>query len=144
MSISSNSVQSLSRVQLFATSWSAAHQGSLSIRNSGCLLKLMSIELVMPSSHLILCRPLFLLPSIFASIRVFSNVSVLHFRWLKYWSFIFSLSPFNEYSELISFRIEWMDLLTVQGTLQNFFQYHSSKASIHQLIQSNQLSHLSQ
>ena len=140
MSISFSSVQSLSHVQLFATSWSAALLGSLSISNSGCLLKLMSIELVMPSNHLIPCHPLLLLPSIFPSIRVFSKESVLRFRWPKYWSFSFSISPFNEYSGLISFRIDWLDLLAVQGTLQNFVQHHSSKASIHQLIQSNQLS----
>ena len=106
-----SSVQSLCRVQLFATPWPAAHQASLSITNSWNLLKLMSIELVMPSNHLILCRPLFLLPSIFPSIRVFPNESVLHRRWPKYWSFSFSISPSNEYSGLISFRMDWLDLL---------------------------------
>ena len=110
------SVQSLTHVRLFVTSWTAARQASLSATNSQCLLKLMSIELVMPSNHLILCRPL-LLPSIFPSIRVFSNESVLHIRWPKYWSFRFS--PSNEYSGLISFRIDWFDLLAVQGTLKN-------------------------
>ena len=111
-----SSVQSLSRVQLFATPWTAAHQASLSI-NSQSLLKLMSIELVMPSNHLILYYPLLLLPLIFPSVRVFSNESVLHIRWPKCWSFSFSTSPFNEHSELISFRIDWLDLLAVQGTL---------------------------
>ena len=105
------SVQSLSRVQLFATPWTAEHQASLSITNSRSLLKLMSIESVMPSSHLILCRPLFLLPSIFPSIRVFSKEFALCIRWPKYWSFSFSISPSNEYSGLISFRIDWFDLL---------------------------------
>ena len=111
-----HSVQSLSRVRLFATPWTAAPQASLSITNSRSLLKLMSVESVMPSSHLILCCPLLLLPSIFPTIKVFSNKSVLHIRWPKDWSF--SISPSNEYSGLISFRIDWFDLLTVQGTLK--------------------------
>ena len=125
-----SSVQSLSRVRLFVTSWTAARQASLSITNSWSLLKLMSIESVMPSNHLILCCPLLLLPSIFPSIRVFSNESALHIRWPKYWSFSFSISPSNEYSGLISFRMDWLDLLAVQGTLKSLLQYHSSKASI--------------
>ena len=112
------------------TPWTAARQASLSITNSWSLLKLMSIELVMPSNHLILCHPLLLLPSVFPSIRVFSNESVLHIRWPKYWSFSFSISPSNEYSGLISFRIGWFDLLAVQGTLRSLLQHHSSKASI--------------
>ena len=124
----SQSVQSLSRVQLFATPWTAACQASLSITNSLCLLKLMCIELVIPSNQLILCPPLLLLPSIFPSIRVFSNESVLHIRWPKYWSFSFNICPSNEYSGLISFRIDWFDLLAVQGTLT--LQYHSTKALI--------------
>ena len=128
-----SSVQSLSRVRLSATPWIAAHQASLSITNSRTLLKLMSIELVMPSNHLILCRPL-LLPSIFPNIRVFSNESALHIRWPKYWSFSFNtsdlISPSNEYSGLISFRIGWFDLHAVQGTFKNLLQHHSSKASI--------------
>ena len=120
-----SSVQSLSRVLLFATPWTAAHQASLSITNSWSLLKLMSIESVMPSNHLILCCPL-LLPSIFPSIRVFSNESVLHIRWPKYWSFSFSISPSNEYTGLISFRIDWFDLLAVQGTLNiSYIKRHS-------------------
>ena len=117
-----------SRVRLFVTPWTAACQASLSITNSQSLLKLMSIESVMPSNHLILCCPL-LLPSIF-SIRVFSNELVLHIRWPEYWSFSFSISPSNEYSGLISFRIDCLDLLAVQGTLQSLLQHHSSKASI--------------
>ena len=112
------SVQSLSRVQLFATLWYAACQASLSITNSQSLFKRMSIESVMPSNYLILCYPL-LLPSIFPSTRVFSNESVLCIRWPKYWSFTFSISPSNEYSELISFRMDWLDLLAVQGTLKS-------------------------
>ena len=124
------SVQLLSHVQLFATPWTAARQASLSITNSQSLLKLMSIESVMPSNHLILCRPLLFLPSIFSSIRVFSNESVLHIRWPKYWSFSFSISPSNEYSGLISFRMGWFDLLAVQGTLKSLLHHHSSKASI--------------
>ena len=114
------------------TPWTAAHQVSLSITNSRSLFKLMSIELVMPSSNLILFYPLLLLPSIFPSIRVFSNESVLHIRWPKYWSFNFSISPSNEYSGLIPFRIDWFDLLAVQETLKSLLQYHSSKASIRQ------------
>ena len=125
-----SSLQSLSRVQLFATPWTAAHQASLSIINSQSLLKLMSIELVIPSNHLILCHPLLLLPSIFPKIRVFSNESALHIRWPNYWSFRFSISPSNEYSGLISFRMYWLDLLAVQGTLKSLLQHHSSKASI--------------
>ena len=125
-----SSVQSLSRVQLFATPWTAARQASLSITNSRSLLKLMSITLMMPSNHLILCRPLLLPPSIFPSIRVFSDESVLCIRWPKYWSFSFSVGPSNEYSVLISFKINWFDCLAVQGTLKSLLQYHSSKASI--------------
>ena len=114
-----SSVQSLSYVRLFETPWIAAHQASLSITNSQSLLKLMSIESVMPSSHLILCRPLFLLLPIPPSIRVFSNESTLHIRWPKYWSFSFSISPSNEHPRLISFRMDWLDLLAVQGTLKS-------------------------
>ena len=125
------SVQSRSRVWLFATPLTAAHQASLSITNSQSLLKLMSIELVMSSNHIILCHPLLLLlPSIFPSIRVFSRESVLCIRWPKYWSFSFSMSPCNEYSGLISFRMDWLDLLAVQWTLKSLLQHHSSKASI--------------
>ena len=124
-----SSVQSLSHVQLFATTWTAGHQASLSITNSQTLLKLMSIESVMPSNHLILCRYLLLLPSTFPSIKVFSNESVLCIRWAKYWSFSFGISPSNEYSGLISFRIDCLDLITVQGTLKHLLQHHSSKAS---------------
>ena len=113
-----------------ATPWTAAHQASLSITNSQSLLKLMTIELVMSSNHLILCHPLLLLPSIFPDIRVFANESALHIRWPKYWSFSFSISPPNEYSGLISFRIDWLDLLAVQGALKSLLQHHSSKASI--------------
>ena len=120
-------VQLLGRVRLFATPWSAARQASLSIANSQSLLKPMSTESVMPSNHLILCRPLLLLPSIFPSIWVFSNESVLHIRWPKYWSF--SFSPSNEYSGLISFRMDWLDLLAGQATLKILLQHHSSKAS---------------
>ena len=126
----SQSFQLLSRVRLFVTPQTAAHQASLSITNSWSLLKFMAIESVMPSNHLILCRSLFLLPSVFPSIRVFSSGSVLHIRWPKYWSFSFSISPSNEYSELISFRMDWFDLLAVQGTLKCLLQHHSSKASI--------------
>ena len=125
-----SSVQLLSHVWLFATLWTAARQASLSITNSGSLLKLMSIESVMPSNHPILCRPLLLPPSMFPSIRVFSSESVLHIRWPKYWSFSFNISPSNEYSGLISFRMDWLDLLAVQGTLRSLLQHHSSKASI--------------
>ena len=124
-----SSVQPLSHVRLFATPWTAACQASLSITNSRSLLKLMFIESVMPSNHLILCYPLLLPPSIFPSIRVFSNESVLRIRWPKYWSFSFSISPSNEYAGLIS-RIDWLDLLAVQGTLKSLLQHHSSKASI--------------
>ena len=120
----------LSHVWLFVTTWTAAHQASLSITNSWSLLKLMSIESVMPSNHLILCHPLFLQPSIFPSIRVFSSESVLCIRWPKDWSFSFSISPSNEYSGLISFRMDWLDLLAVQGALKSLPQHHSSKASI--------------
>ena len=137
------SVQSLSRVQLFATPWTAAHQASLSITNSWSWLKLTSIESVMPSNHLILCHPLLLLPSIFPSIRVFSNESALRIRWPKYWSFSFNISPSNEHSGLISFRMDWLDLLVVQGTLKSLLQHHSSKASIlqHSAFFIVQLSH---
>ena len=123
-----SSVQLLSHVQLFATPCTAARQASLSITNSWSLLKLMSIQLVMPSNHLSLCRPLLLLPSVFPSIRIFSSESGLHIQWPKYWSF--SFSPSDEYSGLISFRIGWLDLLAVQGTLKSLLQHHSSKASI--------------
>ena len=120
------SLQLLSCVQLFATPWTAAHQASIFIINSWNLLKLMSVDSVMPSNHLILCCPLFLLPSIFPSIRVFSNLeSVLHIRWPKYWSFSFSISPSSEYSGLISFRMDLLDLLAVQGTLKSLLQHHS-------------------
>ena len=125
-----SSVQLLSRVQLFATPWTVAHQASLSTTNSRNLLKLTSIESMMPSNHLILCRPLLLLPSVIPSIRVFSNESVLHIRWPKCWSFSYSISPSNECSGLISFRMDWFDLLAVQGTLKSCLQHHSSKASI--------------
>ena len=125
-----SSVQSLSRVSLFVTPWTAARQASLSITNSWSSLKLMSIESVMPSSHLILCHPLLLLPSIFPSIRVFSNELVLHIKWPKYWSFSFSISPSSEYLGFISFRMDWLDLLAVQGTLKSLIQHHSSKASV--------------
>ena len=124
------SVQSFSCVLLFATSWTTARQASLSINNSQNLFKLMSIDFVMPSHHLILCHSLLLLLSIFPSIRVFSNESGLHIRWPKYWSFSFSISPSNEYSGLISFRMDWLDLLAVQETLKSLLQHHSSKASI--------------
>ena len=125
-----SSVRSLSRVQLFATPWTAACQASLSITNSWSLLKLMSIESVMPSNHLILTLALLLLSSISRSIRVFSNESALCIRWPKYWSFSFKISPSNELSGLISFRMDWLDLLAVQGTLKSLLQHHSSKASI--------------
>ena len=126
-----SSVQSLSHVWHVVTPWTAAHQASLSNTNSQSLLKLMSIEAVMPSNYLIFCHPLLLLPSIFPSIRVFSDESVLHIRWPKYWSFSFSfsISPSNEYLGLTSFRIDWLDLLAVQGTLKSLLQNHSSKAS---------------
>ena len=125
-----SSVQSLSRVQLFATPWIAACQASLSITNSRSSLRLTSIESVMPSSHLILCRPLPLLPPIPPRIRVFSSESTLRMRWPKYWSFSLSISPSNEHLGLISLRIDWLDLLAVQGTLKSLLQHHSSKASI--------------
>jgi len=126
------SVQSLSSVRLFVTLWTAARQASLSITNSQSSLKPMSIKSMMPSNHLILCRPLLLLPSIFPSINVFSNESALHIRWPKYWSFSFNISPSNEHSGLISFRMDWLDLLAVQGILKSLLQHHSSKASIYQ------------
>ena len=126
----SQSVQLHSRVRLFATPWTAIYQASLSITNSRSLLKLMSIESLMPSNHLILCHPLFLLPSIFPSIRIFSNESVLRIRWPKYWSFSFSISPSSEYPGLISFRMDWLDLLSVQSTLESLLQHPSSKISI--------------
>ena len=125
-----SSVRSLSHVRLFATPSTAARKASLSIMNSQRLLKLMSIESVMPSNHLVFCHPLLLSPSIFPRIRVFSNESALHVRWPTYWSFSFNISPFNEYSGLISFRMDWLDLLAVQGTLKSLLQQHSSKASI--------------
>ena len=127
-----SSVQLLSRVRLFATPGTAAHQASLSITNSQSLLKLISMKSEMPSNHLILCHLLLLLPSLFPSIRVFSSESVLHIRWPKDWSFSFSISPSNEYSELISFMIDWLDLLAVQEILKSLLQHHSSKASIFQ------------
>ena len=137
------SVQLLSRVRLFATPWTAAHLASLSITNSWSLFKLMSIQSVMPSNHLIFCGPLLFLPSILPSIRVFPNESVLPIRRPKYWSFSFSISPSNEYSGLISLRMDWLDLLAVQGTLKSLLQHHSSKASIlqHSAFFMVQLSH---
>ena len=125
-----HSVQSLSRVRLFTTPWIAAHQASLSITNSWSSLRLTSIESVMPSSHLILCSPLLLLPPIPPSIRVFSSESTLHIRWPKYWSFSFSIIPSKEIPGLIFFRMDWLDLLAVQGTLKSLLQHHSSKASM--------------
>ena len=122
------SVQSLSRVRLFVTPWTAACQASLSITNSQSLLKLMSTEPVIPSNHFILCGPLLIPPSMLNSIRVFSSESVLHIRWPKYWSFSYSISPSNKYSGLMSFRMDWFDLLAVQGTLKSLLQHHSSKA----------------
>ena len=124
------SVQSLSRVRLFETPWTAARQASLSITNSWSSLRLTSIKSVMPSSHLILCRPLLLLPPIPPSLRVFSNESALRMRWPKYWSFSFSISPSKEHPGLILFRMDWLDLLAVQGTFKSLLQHHSSKASI--------------
>ena len=124
------SIQSLSHVRLFVTPWTAACQGSLSITNSWSLLKHLFIESVIPSNHLILCHPLLLPPSIFPSIRVFSSESALRIRWLKHWSFSFSISPSNEHSGLISFWMDWSDLLAVQGTLKSLLQHHNSKASI--------------
>ena len=137
------SVRSLSHVQLFVTPWTAARQASLSITNSQSLPKLMSTESVMPSNHLILFHPLLLLPSIFSRIRVFSNEWTLCIRWPKYWSFSFNISPSNEHSGLISFRMDWLDLLAVQGTLKSLLQHHSSKASIfkHSAFLTVQLSH---
>ena len=139
----SQSVQSLRGVQLFATPWVAACQASLSITNFWSLLQLMSIESVMPSNHLILCHPFLLLPSAFPSVRVFSNESVLHIRWPKYWSFSFSISPSNDNSGLISFRMDRLNLLAVQGTLKSLLQHHSSKASVlwHSAFFMVQLSH---
>ena len=125
-----SSLQSLSHVRLFAALWIAVRQASLSITNTRSLLKLMSIESVMPSNHLIVCRPLLFPPSVFPSIRVFSNESALRMRWPKYWSFSFSISPSNEHPGLISFRMDWLDLLAVQGTLKSLLQHYSSKASI--------------
>ena len=129
-----SSVQSLSHVQTFVSPWTAAHRASLSITNFRSLLKLKSIKLVMPSNHLILCCPLLLLPSVFPSIRVFSNEPILCIKWSKYWSFSCSISTSNEYSGLISSRIDWLDLLAVQGTLKSLLQHQSSKASIDQFI----------
>ena len=138
-----SSVQSLSHVRLFAIPWAAARQASLSITNSWSPPKPMSIESMMPSNHLILCRPLLLLPSIFPSIRVFSNESVLRMRWPKYWSFSFNISPSDEHPGLISIRMDWLDLLAVQGTLKSLLQHHSSKTSIlwHSAFFTVQLSH---
>ena len=143
MSVQFISVQLLSRVWLFATPWITACQASLSITNSRSSLKLMSIESVMPSRHLILCHPLLLLPPIPPSIGVISNESTLHMRWPKYWSFSFSISPSNEHPGLISFRMDWLDLLAVQGTLKSLLQHHSSKALIfqHSAFFTVQLSH---
>ena len=129
-SVQFSSVQLLSHLQLFATPWTAACQASLPITNSQSSLKLMDMESVMPSKHLILCCPLLIPPSNFPSISVFSNESALHSRWPKYWNFSFSISPSNEYSGLISFRVDWLDLLAVQGILKSLLQQHSSKASI--------------
>ena len=142
-SVQFSSVQSLSRVRLFATPWIVARQASLSITNSRSLLKLMSIESVMPSSHLILCHPLLLRPPIPPSIRVFSNESTLGMRWPKYWSFSFSIIPSKEHPGLISFRMDWLDLLAVQGSLKSFLQHHSTNASVlrHSAFFTVQLSH---
>ena len=131
-SVQFSSVQLLSHVWLFATPWTATRQASLSITNSRSPPKPMSIVSVMPSNHLIFCHPLLRLPSVFPSIRVFSNESALRIRWPKYWSFSFNISPSNEYPGLISFRMDWLDLLAVQGTLKSLLQHHSSKASIFQ------------
>ena len=138
-----SSVQSLSHVRLFVTPWITARQASLSITNSQSSLKLMSIESVMPSSHLILCFPLLLLPPIPPNIRVFSNESTLHMKWPKYWSFSFYISPSNEHPGLISFRMDWLDLLAAQGTLKSLLQHHSSKVSVfrHSVFFTVQLSH---
>ena len=133
-----SSVQSISRVWLFATPWTTARQASLSITNSQSPLKPMSIKSVIPSNHLILCRPLLLLPSIFPSIRVFSNESALRIRWPKYWSLSFNISPFNEHPGLISLRIDWFDLLAVQGTLKSLVHHHSSKASFNLVYSRNE------
>ena len=143
MSVQFSSVQSLSRVQLFATPWTGALQASLSITNSQSLLNLMSLESMMPSNHLILCCPVLLLPSIFPSIKLFSNESVPRTRWPKFQSFSFSISPPNEYSGVISFRIHWFELLAVHGTINNLLQHHTSKASIlwHSAFFTVQLSH---
>ena len=143
LNLSNTVFSSVSHVRLFATPWIAACQASLFITNSRSLLKPMSIKLVMPSNHLILCRPLLLLPTIHPSIRVFSNESTLCIRWPKYWSFSFSINPSNEHLGLISFRMDWVDLLAAQGTLKSFLQYHSSKASIfqHSAFFTVQLSH---
>ena len=143
LSVQFSPVQSLIRVRLFATPWIAAHQASLSITNSQSSLRLTTIESVMPSSHLILCRPLLLLPPIPPSISVFSNESTLHMRWPKYWSFSFSIIPSKEIPGLTSFRIDWLDLLAVQGTLKSLLQHHSSKASIlrHSAFFTVQISH---
>ena len=137
-----HSFQSLIHVQLFATPWTAARQASLSMTNSWSLLKLTSIELVMPSNHLILCHPLLLLPSVFPSIKVFSNESIFHIRWPN-WSFSFNISPSNEHPGQISFRMDWLDLFAVQGTLKSLLQHHSSKASVlqHSAFFVVQLSH---
>ena len=140
-----SSIQFLSHVRLFVTPWTEAHQASLYNTNSRSLLKLMSIKLMMPSNHLILCHPLLLLPSIFPSIRIFSNDLVLHIRWPKYWSFSFSISPSKEYSGLISLRIDGFDLLAVQGIPRSLLQHHSSKASVLQclaFLQSNSHIHI--
>ena len=138
-----SSVQLLSHVRLSATPWTAAGQASLFITNSQILLKLMSIESVIPTNYLILCHPLLLLPSVFPSTRAFSNESVLRMRWPKYWSFSFSITPSNEHPGLISFRMDWLDVLAVQGTLKSLLQHHSSKASIlrHAAFFTVQLSH---
>ena len=143
MQSQSSLLQLLSCIQCFATPWTEAHQASLSITNSQSLFKLMSIESMMPSNHLILCHPLLLSPSIFPSIRVFSNDSALLIRWPKYWSFSFSISPSNEHPGLVSFRMDWLDLLAVQGTLKSLLQHHSSKTSIlqHSAFFIVQLSH---
>ena len=136
------SVQLLSRVQIFVTPWTTAHQASLSITNSWSPPKPMSIELVMPSHHLVFCHPLLLLPSIFPSIRVFVNESVLGIRWPKYWSFNFNISPSSEHPGLISFRKDWFDLLAVQGILKSLLQHHSSKTSFGALLSSESNSHI--
>ena len=142
-SVNFSSVQSLSGVRLSVTPWTTTRQASLSITNSWSLLKLMSIALVMPSNHLMLCCPLLFLPSIFPSIRVFSKESVLRIKWPKDWSFSFIISPSNKYSGLISFRMDWLNFFAVQGTLKSFLQHHSSKASIlwHSAFFMVQLSH---